>query len=163
MRCSKCKCNCNRADCGMNLMASSAQDVTEFAAKPGPCSCEERTICSSLCRECNEPLCADCVAAHRRVNLTKSHKIISLDALEERDSGVGIYRSHSCRKHAQEKLDRFCERCMKVTCRLCHDTGGDHCAHPYMDVGLGAKLFKENLHTQLKSLEEKVIPAQRLE
>lgn len=44
--------------------------------KLATCSCEDRHLVTSRCRDCNEDLCDFCVEAHQRVNLTRNHAIV---------------------------------------------------------------------------------------
>ena len=43
------------------------------------CSCDDvNNVVTSRCRECEEDLCDFCVTAHRRVKLTRSHKVVKV-------------------------------------------------------------------------------------
>ena len=44
-------------------------------------SCEDQNIADSLCEDCNEHLCTDCVKAHQRVKMTKDHVITAIKRL----------------------------------------------------------------------------------
>ena len=46
-------------------------------------NCDESSIANSLCRQCNEYLCDNCVRAHQRVRLTKDHTIVPLPSFED--------------------------------------------------------------------------------
>ena len=38
-------------------------------------SCDDQSIATSRCEDCEENLCDECVKAHQRVKVTKDHKI----------------------------------------------------------------------------------------
>lgn len=148
--CCKCKCNSNRADCGINLLSEvETRKSDQSDSQPNVrCSCGEHNT-TSLCKECDEQLCDLCVNAHRRVRLTKDHTIIQLQPISSRNRYV-------CQKHPAERLELFCEKCNKVTCRTCHQRTGGHADHPYTDVSQAAVSFRKDLNINLSELKEKV-------
>ena len=79
-------------------------------------SCEENSMATSKCEDCEEFLCNDCVRAHQRVKMTKDHKISLLQI-----SGHSASLSHLnyCSIHKNEKLTLYCETCDKLNCRDC--------------------------------------------
>lgn len=44
-------------------------------------NCEDGTTATSRCKECSEMLCVLCVKAHKRVRLTRDHRIIPFNTL----------------------------------------------------------------------------------
>ncbi|KAM4579686.1 uncharacterized protein trim33l isoform 2-T2 [Odontesthes bonariensis] len=67
------------------------------------------------CLDCNEALCDECVSAHRRVTLTRSHRL--LNQLPEEHSWISPTKF--CRLHPFEPLQLFCFTCRQLTCRDC--------------------------------------------
>lgn len=160
MTCCKCKCNSNRADCGINLLTHS--NVSEVDADQVKCSaCLDQTIATSTCTVCNEMLCDACVSAHKRVKLTRDHPITAIKPTSTVANGVTsqkvtVNRLYSCSKHASEKLQCYCEVCVKVTCVKCHESNGDHYAHRKVDVSQASATFRNELLDQLRNLNDKV-------
>ena len=42
-------------------------------------SCDENNFASAKCEECEDHLCDDCVKAHKRLKITKDHKISTIE------------------------------------------------------------------------------------
>ena len=157
--CCKCKCNSNRADCGINLLADAAYDNRNTIKCS---SCNDQTCATSRCTICNDMLCDACVSAHKRVKLTREHPIVALPSMGNDSNGMSQTMSkgnkrYSCAKHAAEKLQLYCDMCHKVTCIKCHEAGGDHFNHPSTDINKAASSFRTNLKQQLLNLKEKVM------
>ena len=158
--CCKCKCNSNRADCGINLLADAEPRIDNLNEKPIKCSsCNDQTIATSKCTVCDDMLCDACVSAHKRVKLTRDHPITPLDNINGTQNGATnnkISKRYSCAKHSNEKLHMYCEQCNKVTCSKCHEASGDHFNHKYLEVATASHVFRKSLAVQLKNLTEKV-------
>lgn len=90
-------------------------------------ACSDNTSAISRCVECSEFLCMCCVSAHRRIRLTKDHKIIPLDTLRYDQSMV--HRPVYCPTHKPEVFTYFCEVCQQLVCKEC--TILDHRGHKY--------------------------------
>lgn len=159
MTCCKCKCNSNRADCGINLLADVDSRSLESlsSGKTVRCSsCLDQTVATSKCTVCSDMLCDACVLAHKRVKLTRDHPIVPLNDGPWISSTTRINKRYSCAKHSLEKLQYFCDRCNKVTCHKCHEIAGEHHDHSRIDVSQAAIAFRKNLQTQILNLNEKV-------
>lgn len=165
--CCKCKCNSNRADCGINLLANSGNRVAVASGSTKCSSCNDQTIATSHCTSCDDMLCDACVSAHKRVKLTRDHPIVPLN----RSTSNGpvpvvtpkVNKRYSCAKHSYGAYDKmqyykyYCDVCNKVTCAKCHEAGGEHFNHQYSDVNIASSSFRNNLMQQLGNLNEKVI------
>ena len=98
-------------------------------------SCEERNVADSLCKDCNEHLCADCVKAHLRVKLTKEHTITAINkssTCSGADESLSTMKApnRTCLDHDNESLSIFCRTCELLTCRKCQ-LSGTHKNHTY--------------------------------
>uniref|UniRef100_A0AC34QF20 B box-type domain-containing protein n=1 Tax=Panagrolaimus sp. JU765 TaxID=591449 RepID=A0AC34QF20_9BILA len=71
-------------------------------------NCDEKSIITSFCVDCNEFLCAICVMAHARVKLTKDHQIQQL--IEQKNDLL----SQKCSEH--DNLTYF------IKCLTCNGT-----------------------------------------
>ncbi|XP_022107579.1 E3 ubiquitin-protein ligase TRIM71-like [Acanthaster planci] len=78
------------------------------------------------CFDCNEFLCVDCANAHRRLRMTRSHRLTSVD--EYQTSGM-LVRLDSldnsakfCANHDREQFDLYCETCDVPICYRCRAT-----------------------------------------
>ena len=84
-------------------------------------SCDDQSIATSYCEDCEEYLCDDCVRAHRRVKMTKDHKITSVASSSKPSTkrATSELKDMTCQLHPGEKLNFYCEVCEKLTCRQC--------------------------------------------
>ncbi|KAL0962271.1 hypothetical protein UPYG_G00337920 [Umbra pygmaea] len=113
------------------FLSTSSSDSTPWCA-----GCDE-PVAYGWCTECGEPLCSACVAAHKRVKLTRSHSVLlSLPP--------GFRRTVMCTIHIREPMNLFCVTCDQLTCRDCQLTL--HRGHKYL-------LAQEALTRQRKWLE----------
>ncbi|KAK9514446.1 hypothetical protein VZT92_027912 [Zoarces viviparus] len=108
------------------------------------CSCGSASF-RCWCLDCNEALCYDCLSAHRRVTLTRSHRILNQPPAGD----VSTPPIKFCRLHPSEPLKLFCFTCNQLTCRDCQLAA--HMNHRYQFV-------KEALNNVKQQLEEVVQP-----
>ncbi|XP_029928568.1 E3 ubiquitin-protein ligase TRIM33 isoform X2 [Myripristis murdjan] len=109
---------------------------------------------SGWCVECAEALCAECVSAHRRVKMTRAHRIQSRappDA-DVRSSGeVPPPVSRLCQIHPREPLQLFCFPCGQLTCRDCQLMA--HRNHRYQFVHEALASQKQHLDSLMELLK----------
>eukprot|EP00057_Strongylocentrotus_purpuratus_P005056 XP_003730096.1 PREDICTED: tripartite motif-containing protein 2 [Strongylocentrotus purpuratus] len=115
---------------------------------------------SHYCTNCEEELCFDCAGAHRRLRLTKNHKLTTLD--EHQSSGMRVdcdfakQDDKMCRSHRGYLLELFCHSCDIPICRLCvlkdhppskhvHDTLQETAASRRKTLGTLAATAKERV------------------
>lgn len=95
-------------------------------------NCEDNSEATSRCLECAEFLCVNCVHAHRRIRVTKDHRILSMDTLQaDRQT---LHRPSFCVQHEDEFYMFYCTQCDCLICREC--TILDHRGHKYTGKGL---------------------------
>ena len=102
--------------------------------------CDSGDSAVSRCSDCSVFMCEFCVTAHKRINATKSHQILSLMEVKKLGSKALIKPSF-CSKHKGETLKLFCSTCQKTICRDC--TIVDHREHKYDFVTDVAEKEKE--------------------
>lgn len=88
-------------------------------------NCDEKSPATGKCEECAEVLCDGCSDAHRRVRVTRNHRITPLTLLTQTDVQNNKCSRNSCPKHSSEVLAYFCLTCDAVICRQC--TESEHC------------------------------------
>ncbi|XP_063054643.1 mucin-2 [Engraulis encrasicolus] len=110
--------------------------------------CEELAI-NGWCKDCGEFLCSDCVSAHNRVKLTRSHTIVP------QELSSGSQRTLYCFSHKGEPIKFFCTTCNQLTCRNCQLV--DHRNHNYQMLSEMISAVKERLQT----LRDQVIKQKR--
>ena len=97
--------------------------------KPLVCEhCDSGDPAVSRCSNCCVFMCKFCVTAHKRINATKGHKILSLEEVK-RVGSKALVKPAFCEKHGGELVKLFCQTCQKTICRDC--TIVDHREHKY--------------------------------
>ncbi|XP_068426929.1 E3 ubiquitin-protein ligase TRIM33 isoform X2 [Clinocottus analis] len=107
------------------------------------CSCGSAS--TRWCLDCDEALCDICLMAHRRVTVTRSHRILN----QPNAGDVSTPPVKFCRLHPSEPLKLYCFTCNKLTCRDCQLAA--HMNHRYQFV-------KEALAAVKKQLQQGVQP-----
>ena len=129
------------------------QDSTSSAGKPLPCEhCDSGDSALSRCTDCCVFMCEFCVTAHKRINATKGHKILTLEEVKKLGSKA-LVKPAFCRKHTGETLKLFYQTCQRTICRDC--TIVDHREHMYDFVGDVAEREKEVIQALLLETKAK--------
>ena len=119
----------------------SMQDSASSTGSPLICEhCDSGDFVVSRCSDCSVFMCEFCVTAHKRINATKNHQILSLTEVKKLGSKALVKPSFCC-KHKGETLKLFCSTCQKTICRDC--TIVDHREHKYDFVTDVAEKEKE--------------------
>ena len=119
----------------------SMQDSTSSTGSPLICEhCDSGDSAVSRCSDCSVFVCEFCVTAHKRINATKNHQILSLTEVKKLGSKA-LVKPSFCSKHKGETLKLFCSTCQKTICRDC--TIVDHREHKYDFVTDVAEKEKE--------------------
>ena len=118
-------------------------------------SCEDGKA-TGYCRDCGQFVCDDCQAAHRKIKILKTHKIITLDEVQAQATNlIPPKRLISyCPRHPESVLKIFCETCSVLICNDC--TIRLHKDHNYDLVGDVFLKHKEEIVTSLKPVKEKL-------
>ena len=109
------------------------------------------------CSDCSVFMCEFCVTAHKRINATKNHQILSLTEVKKLGSKA-LVKPSFCSKHKGDTLKLFCSTCQKTICRDC--TIVDHRGHQYdfvTDVAEKEKEFIQGFLTKAKDKEHTVV------
>ena len=113
--------------------------------------CEEGIPATSYCIQCAEYLCETCVAAHKRVKITKDHTVQPKDMAVPAQSTVP--KQQLCPIHLNEPLKLFCKNCDMLTCRDCQLL--NHKEHKYQFVNEASVSYKNYLTTLTEKVKEK--------
>ncbi|XP_061432033.1 E3 ubiquitin-protein ligase TRIM71-like [Lethenteron reissneri] len=122
--------------------------VEEPPPPPAPrcSSCESGARAASECLVCRELLCSACVSAHRRVKLTKDHRMQPVQQQQQQHQQQ-LQQQHQqqevmmmvpvrdgeqtyCRQHEREVARLFCDTCAVPICRGC--TLAWHAGHSFV-------------------------------
>ncbi|XP_075257560.1 uncharacterized protein LOC142349712 [Convolutriloba macropyga] len=109
---------------------------------------------TGYCKQCSDWLCDSCIAAHRKVRLTKEHEILSHDEYKmSMANEVGKW--HFCIEHPNQMLCLFCDACQSLTCRSCHADKAKHQQHPCQFLNLKASNEKSVVAKLVEEVNEK--------
>ena len=107
----------------------SMQDSASSTGSPLICEhCDSGDFAVSLCSDCSVFMCEFCVTAHKRINATKNHQILTLTEVKKLGAKA-LAKPMFCSRHKGETLKLFCNTCQKTICRDC--TIVNHREHKY--------------------------------
>ena len=134
------------------------QDSTSSAGKPLICEhCDSGDLAVLRCSDCSVFMCEFCVTAHKRINATKGHQLLSLTEVKRLGSKA-LVKPVFCVKHTSEVLKLFCDTCQETICRDC--TIVDHREHKYNFVADVAERERKSVEACLrrtKAIERAVV------
>lgn len=107
--------------------------------------CDERKHAVSKCRDCDQKFCHKCVDIHEQMQGTSSHIVHSIPSISKP-------RLPSCKEHAMEKLEYFCDSCNAVLCEVCIKYG--HKYHSIQDVSSIADTLRDDINPYQQKLQE---------
>uniref|UniRef100_A0A3B3U284 E3 ubiquitin-protein ligase TRIM33-like n=1 Tax=Poecilia latipinna TaxID=48699 RepID=A0A3B3U284_9TELE len=117
-------------------MATAGDPGDIHARQCGTC---DGASASCWCVDCSEALCDACLAAHRRVTLTRSHRVLN----RQPEGPSLVFPTKFCRIHPSEELKLFCFSCCQLTCRDCQLA--DHQNHRFDFVSKAVASVKKQL------------------
>ena len=116
--------------------------------------CKKR-VATSFCCNCGQFICARCTETHQEWEELSSHKVITLNQLEEDVSKlVPPKKVMFCSKHPTKELDLYCETCEELICQHC--TVRVHRDHQYDLVTDAFQKHKDVLVTSLQPVEQQL-------
>ena len=134
----------------ISLLSISSPDKSK---QPLNCqNCDIGDAAVSHCTECGVFMCDFCVKAHKRINASKNHQIVSLEEVKS-GSAKALIKPSFCDKHAGETLKLFCQTCDRPICRDC--TIIDHQGHKYAFVADAVDKEKGAVRELLKKTKSK--------
>ena len=118
-------------------------------------SCEDGKA-TGYCQDCEQFVCNECQAAHRRLKITNTHHIITLDEVQAQATKLIPPKKAvpRCTKHSNKKLKIYCETCEELICSDC--TIRVHRDHNYDLVVDVFPKHKEEIISSLKPVREKL-------
>lgn len=94
--------------------------VEEGNTRCGSNGCENAKA-TGYCQECEELVCDECRAVHKRFKVTSFHQIISLREFHTQPIRFAPSRKAipKCPRHTENVLEYYCETCSVPICRNC--------------------------------------------
>ena len=105
-------------------------DFVEIRYKCDPCFSQAmEKEARHFCVECNENLCTDCVRYHKHLKQTRTHNIISYDAVNnDPKQAINLTTSLKCLKHPEKDIEFFCRDENTLCCISCATVRHRNCA-----------------------------------
>ena len=92
-------------------------ELEELVSKDHTCECCLKDIASSKCLTCRNLFCSSCVAAHGRLNATRSHKVEDISSLTVEK--LVASQTTPCSTHPEESTKLYCPKHESAICLLC--------------------------------------------
>lgn len=92
-------------------------------------TCEEggeTTVASYWCRDCAEPLCDNCLKYHRRMKISRRHKIEEMDIIKRHPKRI-LSVPQPCPDHVGKDIELFCADHNTLCCVMCVATEHRRC------------------------------------
>lgn len=117
-----------------------------------PCTRKDNSsIALFWCNDCEEPLCKDCVNAHRVIKVSSEHQVVDLkQALSLQNT---IKSQQVCDRHPNTTLDLFCTFHDVLCCRACAAESHGDCKE-VIPIAVASQDIKES--TLLSNLNEEL-------
>jgi len=121
-------------------------------------SCDEEGLPGvKFCLDCKEWLCEGCVAAHKRVKLTKVH------VLGDEPPKTDENPERLCPIHPTEPLQLFCDSCDLLTCRDCQlQNHRDHRYDYVKEAAFRERKMLMQVHPELLGKKKNLTAFQKL-
>ncbi|XP_077995075.1 E3 ubiquitin-protein ligase TRIM45-like [Glandiceps talaboti] len=118
--------------------------------------CEEGDI-EVRCIECSMSLCEICARTHKKLPLTRSHRLMALDEYKATKftDPVLVQPALNCSKHPHQQLNFFCDKCDEAICLEC--TVVDHRIpeHQHRYLKDAAEEYTADVHRMMNELKTK--------
>ena len=98
---------------------------------------------SSYCVDCEQFICKTCVAAHKKLSLTRGHTLIDVDDVQNGKTLIDVKREKAnptCPTHPGSIISQLCTICQIAICSECRDTD-THRLHKAVELSEGLKPF----------------------
>ena len=130
------------------------RNILEKIKEPQKKQCEKCKKCVAInfCHDCGKLICARCTETHQE--WLSSHKVITLDQLEDVTQLIPQQKKMFCSKHQSKELDLYCEKCEELVCRDC--TVRIHRDHQYDLVADAFQKHKDVLVSSKQPVEQQL-------
>jgi hypothetical protein len=142
-----------------NCFIEQLKDIAVTASSYGcdGCSKAETDVSSrkqvvKFCIECQQQFCEDCVGVHRRVKVTRGHKLVEIGNGEDVRVTVEKMTPVYCDKHSEETLKLYCCDCEAAMCFMCF--AEFHSGHKCSDVNKVADEFRRQMMHDVEKMVE---------
>jgi hypothetical protein len=112
-----------------------------------PCKIgNEENEATDFCSECNEVMCEMCTKYHKKLVLSRNHRVCPLTKAKEIGTRPDLYRT--CRQHRDRRIEMYCEDHEEPCCALCASTQHRKCGR-VVTIEIAADNIKKSDAIQL--------------
>ncbi|XP_078599312.1 tripartite motif-containing protein 2-like [Branchiostoma floridae x Branchiostoma japonicum] len=147
-----------------NFLVGKLHDILQQQAKEDGEASEPReidvtcTVCDKgnaaefYCVECTDHMCQTCNGVHRRLKITRSHKVVTIQELQSGQASTELPASETFRCEDHNELNKFyCDTCHRVICLHCVVTA--HKDHQYVELEEAAEREKAKIKGKLSTVQ----------
>ncbi|XP_035681525.1 tripartite motif-containing protein 3-like [Branchiostoma floridae] len=118
-----------------------------------PCTaCEVGNSAQFYCVVCTNYLCQTCNGTHRRLQVTKSHKVVTLQDLQSGQAAAELRARETSKCEDHRELNKFhCDTCHRVICLHCVVTA--HKDHQYVEIEKAAEREGAKIKAKLATVK----------
>ncbi|XP_066292881.1 tripartite motif-containing protein 2-like [Branchiostoma lanceolatum] len=118
-----------------------------------PCTaCERGSPAEFYCMECTDYLCQMCNETHRRLKVTRSHKVVTINDLESGRFVTELRARETSKCEDHNELNKFyCDTCYQVICLHCVVTA--HKDHQYVEIEKAAERERAKIKAKLSTVK----------
>ncbi|XP_070546048.1 tripartite motif-containing protein 2-like [Ptychodera flava] len=119
-------------------------------------ACKENTV-THKCLECRHYLCNICVKAHRKLPITQTHQLMTIEEYEtaKSTSPVTLPAVEYCNVHTNTEVKFFCETCQVPVCTDCTVVKHRKPEHVHRDLKDAADEYLAELKAMVDKLQVK--------
>ncbi|XP_077986169.1 tripartite motif-containing protein 2-like [Glandiceps talaboti] len=117
------------------------------------------------CIECCLPICENCVRAHKRFPMSRSHRLVTLDEFNTAkcDDPASVQPPMYCPRHQNYELEFYCDTCDGTICLKCTTLEHPRPEHKYRCVNDAASDYRKELADMIDKVKVKETEAKHSE
>ncbi|XP_035665472.1 tripartite motif-containing protein 3-like [Branchiostoma floridae] len=118
-----------------------------------PCmTCERDNPAEFYCVECTDYLCQMCNETHRRLKVSKSHKVLTIQDIQSGKFVAELRSRETSKCEDHNELHKFyCDTCHRAICLHCVVTA--HKDHQYVEIEKAAERERAEIKAKLSSVK----------
>ncbi|XP_077997165.1 E3 ubiquitin-protein ligase TRIM45-like [Glandiceps talaboti] len=125
------------------------------SSKGGPIQCDgcEENTATHRCVQCQDYLCRSCMKVHKKLSMTKSHQLLTIEEYRTTElTRPIVQQTECCSIHPKNEIEFYCETCQVPVCTACTIVNHripEHCHRDLKDVA-------DEYQKQLKDMVDKL-------
>ncbi|XP_038052429.1 tripartite motif-containing protein 2-like, partial [Patiria miniata] len=141
----------------INQQERSLETQQQATTSPTCDECVEGLEAVSRCLDCVENLCQQCKTAHERSKRTQKHRVTPVEHPEQKEvPSADLSQTHSpkCQKHADQKMQFYCETCKMLMCGICATIDHRSADHQLSEIADAVRSYFEEVKYVLQKFQK---------